>query len=1129
MVLSLLQEIQANSRLNRDGRWPLYRYRVDATTLDRLAAELRKPMHVRELSSSECAAFVLYAACWFCRNYGGGPWAWHTVLEPLGIVERLPDTDHVVGTGLRWWGRGVAITSGRHEYLFTLAREGGLPLSVLRGRSGQHLATYLRRLLLLRESHARPAHEYAPSLVSLLPKSLQRDIVIDVTSELVDAVAAIRDAIPPECTDIAAWLAQSRPDWREELPVYLESDVAEALLRGLVSETPLTASDRSMDLRLVTELHAEPELALIRRLAFPKRMSRYALADAAGVTPEELPSRVIFHLLDESGKRTPSALATLQEETFLFQPIGKSYTLARDAFGETQLLLTGGGRDVGLVSLPGGEAEAEPLPWIFDRSDMAKHPRVRQRGSATGAAEEMLVALPASGGSLRQLSGEHAELGVEQAQGRRIVRLTGSATWTTAEDQYRLSTRSTEGEEYSLQGRLGTLCNGRTAWFGPPQVKMTDVAGHQREVPPQLVQWKSTAKGAAWRPFSSHSLVRCLGDVQLRAQNGAEATVFRARVLVLPEDFRVRTMPQSREAGRLEVLSDHVLEIASLDPAVDASSTSSRRGAILLDVSSERPLTQFRTRIRFTGGGEAAVWLPFPSAVRGFTDAHGELLPANAPIAVNKLRYYTAIASSNQRRDAFVLEAKLDAGWHMIAPLVREDRGHGAWNLPLSAVAHQLEAALANVRGIDSQAELRVVRSLGVPDRRAIAQGTARLSWHDLQPVVELQDRSVSIRFPEGALTELTDRQRQGLQFAVQHLHRPNEVGTTLVESERRVWTYTAPDGAKGPWLLTAWVFTELLTRPRLLRLGPDEDEAEFDDPFESALRVATGHERHERLKAAVANVITDLAHPTWARLDAFLDSLSRLPPATYDANYAIARNPAAAVTAAMRANRNRFNMVWDGLERLGVVWTATSVRHWVHGVRAYVKWENEHPEIVKTLGGRSAAMKQLLPGFFGGLPMQPRFFPVLLSAFWPSFSGLPPMENDYIGFGRTAQGRAQLRQFFLDDRTRYLSRRVGDDEGAPRGRFDVIFQSKQYALRSEELLAWMGINDCPHWEGPTVAPLVAAYVMAHNINPERELLRELRMFRAFDEDWFDVAHATALAHILGEILERDNDYIDKL
>lgn len=1114
----ILDAIQNDSGLSRGDKHPLYRYRVGPERLEELNAALRSVItRPWSIGSTDSAAFVLFAACCFCRNYEGGPWSWRVVEEPLGLTRGLPERDRIVESGLRWWGRTVAISNGRHEYLYSLAREGGLPLSVLTVPGGAALEAYLKKLLVRSEAAGASARAFAEQVIAMLPPRLRGELVISTTSELVDAVVALRRQVPPNCANVLAFLNAELPDWRERLPIYLDGDVAERLLKGLVQGSPPKQERATVE--LVTELARDP-LALMRRLQFPRTMSPLAMALLLDTPVEELPSRIVFHLLTDDGSRWPAVVAT-QADDYKLQPVGVvTEGIPADNRGG-RLLVMGAGCDIASLALPGAESESE-VPWVFDHDDLERLPRVRQFGSGRRAGEGLLLALP-PGGSWSG-PGIIESLGIEGSCEREIVRLRGAADWTLRGESYSFSSGARDdGRSYSLKGPIAEFSKSKTAWLGVPRLKETDPSGGlDRVLPSGHLEWRPVGQDVPWESVSE----RCLGNVHLRFREDGQ-TVFRTRTTVLPRRLLLRLIPKSQRGGILELTSSQLERVTCASEGVQC--TVERDGDHLrLALDSARDVALCDVVLRFAGGGEGSLRVSYPATLRGFRDASGHLLARNEHIALDNLRRYTAVAQSAARSDGFLLEARVEGIWRPIGELSRTG---SEWHLPLSSVSIQLEAAIAGGKGIDTTTDLRVISAVGGMDLSAIAEGTAKLSWHDLEFDVDVADDRAEVHVPPGGLDVLTVAQRSAFKVYAQPLHSPSESAMIPLEEVDHPlrWRFVPPAETKGPWLLTGWVFGELVARPRLIRIGPESTSDDFpDDEFESALRIGGGYERQTALRSVVESIAARIASSKWNRVMEYTVSLGRLPAVTYDVNYAIARVPRTAALVAMRLpSQSDFARVWDGLERLGVVWAAVGIGYWVDGIRVAQSWLRENPEVTAALGSPEEALRRILPGFFQPDESRPRFFSVLHNAFQCQFARVPDCAGNLLSLTRTREGRRQFGEMLRDLQQQHLNRMFDLDDRVPRGNWDSIFDEEQYPMSREQLLSALTVRDRPRLEGPTVAPLAAAYVMAHDISPRRGLLRELRYFRALNEEWFDHAHAIALTVFLGELLEKNDDYLE--
>lgn len=232
-----LNEILAQSGLEEpDGR-PLYRYRInDAQYRYGLELVQRSSALLDRKNRFLCAIFALVTAEWFRRQADTLWRRWQDVgVVPEGIS--VGERNDIAHTGLRWWGLEVVVTGGpqrtRNEYLMTLARNGGLPSTLLVGERSNAVRSYFENVMA--DSLALPwpsahadylavAHRHG----ECLPVSYQDDSIFDLAAELIAGLIECRRALPKDQlnNNPAGWLDAEAKDWRERLPIYLPEDHA---------------------------------------------------------------------------------------------------------------------------------------------------------------------------------------------------------------------------------------------------------------------------------------------------------------------------------------------------------------------------------------------------------------------------------------------------------------------------------------------------------------------------------------------------------------------------------------------------------------------------------------------------------------------------------------------------------------------------------------------------------------------------------------------------------------------------------------------------------------------------------------------------------------------------------------
>lgn len=146
-----------NRQSLRDSGQPLYRYAMNDQEYQTLQTALKNSALLDDVAnitkiSGWNAAFVIYAAEWWRREYDGHSWTWAGIFQSFGAdVQNLSteQRNQLVKNGLQYWQREVRIINGSKRYLGTIATEGGLPLNQLTnaGTNGGWLGMVLKQAI----------------------------------------------------------------------------------------------------------------------------------------------------------------------------------------------------------------------------------------------------------------------------------------------------------------------------------------------------------------------------------------------------------------------------------------------------------------------------------------------------------------------------------------------------------------------------------------------------------------------------------------------------------------------------------------------------------------------------------------------------------------------------------------------------------------------------------------------------------------------------------------------------------------------------------------------------------------------------------------------------------------------
>lgn len=1100
---------------------PLYRYRLDDPTLAELEALLLERINGDDaaLRNAEAGALVMYCAHQFCRAYQGGQWRWEIAkgaIDPQGCLTGAQLYD-IVARGLRFWGRQVHWNGQFHEYLYTLGREGGLPLAVLSVDGGDSIRRYLQQLLHRVELAGANAIEEAEELSGHLPSQLRQREIFQLAAELTESVAGLRALIPVEVSDPVHWLDTNFSDWHSELPLHASERAAAALIAGLVRQE--RTEMRGDGFEVLTVLSGGTEKRFERNIRLPKSISSAALKALCRVS--ELPARLRISLSTPE-RRVSVGMATLAGDQFVVQLLRTEPFVSAHWFShELRLTFHAGQQEVASVAIEGGDAEGQaPLPWALAEDSVRGAACVVAYGSYATKEASLLVAVPLKGGRLVSGSGSIDVLSTDVTLGRQLVCIRGVADWHGEEDRCRFATGETSDEQrFELRGRSSRLAGtGTFAWSGLPHPYRKRASAPATRVPEQLVQWRPTGTTVAWQPMTD----ACLGDVQLRIHECGQ-TLHRLRTVVVPATFRIELRPRRGGTGAIRLMGAKISQISVVSKNVENNvEIGAEAATIHLSATDAPPVVEIR--VQFARLTWVVIRVPFPSETLGFVASGDRRLASLERIGIDAIGVWKAMAVSCDLKQRFILEFKRDHAWRAVADLPVTSPGLS--ELPLDSVRPALEACLSGTRSIDASVQLRVTQRVGFvgsPGKDIVAQ----LGWHDRALTVTPDGESAIVELDAAVAAALGDWRVKQFRVFAQPLHAPGDTPIELQRLSDTGWFFSA--SGERLWLLTGWVGSVLRTRPRLILLEnvPVSEERRQPDsrtPLEKAMRIADPEERREELRAALRALALDFGDPGWAMVSAFAGSLKRLPPPTYDVVCALASVKEAAVMVVLRQPRLQFDAVWDGLEKLGVSWYTVPIGLWLRTARLARDYVKQHQH-VDALGGADALLAQVLCGFFENIKGGPRFFPVILSALSTYRTGFPLAPQPYVQAAKAPEGRQQLRMLLSAECSALRSRAEAASTRFP----SIRLSAHECVPELQNLLSWFGLAEQVRftWEC-LAAPLVAARIMVTGEYVESEVLDDLRLLRSFDEEWFDAAHAFALTIYLGEALQKDEDYFEK-
>lgn len=1093
-IISILGRVEATAGLSRHDGHPLYGYRMDDLTLEALEQALRHILaRGEELDGFACAGLCLFAAEHFCQTHESGAWRWHDVFAAVGFDRGLQEWYRSIERGLRYWGRPLLHSGSEREFLLTLACEGGLPRKLLH-REKQHLTRYLHRLLADRERYTHtPTAHLAERHEEVLPVSLRNDTVRELCCRLVDEIARLRGEVGG-AVDVETLDARTS-GWRQRLPLRLEEDVAARLLQGLLRE-PRAAATRERGLLRVEVTLAEEPLRIVRRVRLPPEIDGAVLAEMLRTNEAALPTRMQLYVHSADGGSQVVANATHFDTGYrLVPPRGRAAII--DSMARSTLVAMAGTREIGRGELDGDELSGA-LPWVFADNEEPAAQVLLGMGSMRTQRERVRVLVPEGAELAPDEGATVSDLGAIAQPAGRVVALCGSARVSVEEDVYRVVTRAPEdmAQRYLLRGRYGNLgVGGSDVWYGQPLV--LHVAGDQMPVavPPAQVQWRHVHGAGGWKRGEMPA-----GDIVLRVIEDGE-TRFRARLTLVPQRLQYWLLPENQpRSGVIRLEQSGATDVSCTVPDGMLCEVA-RPGPGRFDVrvsSRPAPSATLGLRLMFPEGGEARVDVPFPSAVPVFVDRAGRPMGDDAEIALRQLVGAFAVVHAPRPRSKFLLRCRLNRGgpgWVELANL-KSEQGQTV-TLSLDTVQDRVEDLLTSVDALDAYVELRLIE-VGTASAVRIRvkhyeAALGRDSAEDGEDV-DRDGEDVDLLLSENGLAALGPARVAALRVEARLIEAPGETPVALPAIEPGRWRFDKRQRTPGGWLITGRIESSMVLRPILVSVISDE-AAGGDDVSDMirAVRIPRRDERKDALHEVVAALGANFGHPDWGRMMDYLDTMKTLPASTFDPIKAIARLPDAAVKALFQArDAGHFDVIWDGLEDLPFLWKLVPVRSWLQAARAYRDF------VRASLAEMSAP--SLDPGRLAGETIRQVIE-------WAARRSL------HLGWLRLLLPdvfgqEADTPVIALDEQKQMLLRQPG--------RWPECSQELEALLDERRVPEQLrDLADLPYRHSVLNAPALAAAAAVDGHVLDDHLIIELRRIRAFDEDWFEHAHAQAFMQIL--------------
>ncbi len=1116
--------------LEPDGR-ALYGYRISDTEFESLERDLRNQYSLVSFGPtkvSEAAAFCLYGAEWWRRNYDSGAWSWEAIFRAARIPEGSPVQViyPAVELGLNFWKRRIQLLGGtRRGYLVTLACEGGLPLRTLR-RQNDRLKAFLRAVLVDRvrfDQASATSSDLAQNHVQLLPESLRNSVVIALAASLVDAIAELL-AVNPSPADPLGDLDRRIPGWRGKLPLDVHDDAARELLTLLIRDAVASNHRRRSGISVHTVLRETDGGWLVQRhVAIPATATGRDLAAAATVGEDALPARFeVYRHLGDGGREMICVASRFAAGSdgglFLLEPSrGREVVVdGRDSERAVSIEISSGRLRLGTGSPSGGGALGE-LPWVF-----AKHQRddgewrLLGQGSVRTRDGEVLVVAP-EGAEAEPLGDALVEAAGRTVGSFRVVwRVTGRVLFRTVEDSTVLVETAAETDEFSeyVTAMPSMLdASGQPLYRSVPRLLLNSPEGGRgTEISGTDLEWRPAGTRVAWKRCSGETLGLC--DIRHAPEGQVR---FQGKFAVLPTRFTATLVPDSNGRGGALVLGGLGSARVLIDsiPGVSAMTVRDAAGDIRVSVSVlTEPPSRLSFRLDFGAGRVIDMGMPFPVRAARFVARDGRPLPDLAKVSIEELGGVRAQVLAPGQTGRFVVEIALRSGAadHLLQEnLETEERlGEtfpGLHELDLAPLRSQLELMLTATTDLDAYFDVRLRATRG----QAVQLRRLQILRYERQ--VDL-DREAGLVRISAALGALGAPGAASLAISAIPILFPEEVVELGPPRDDGAFDFRPSERKSGPWILAGMEGTLCRVRPTRWFVPPGDglDVLPDDDPrpIRKIVLLNDSQERREQFAMRLRALAGQPEDADWLHVIETLGQFSALPPTSHDLLVGLSRTPEALPALLLATDSAERLRVWDYLEHLLISWHLVPLKAWVKAARG--RLEQIRAELLRILAYGDGPLAGALDGYVSQTfaPLRARLPALELVEAWVRHcSGLP------VGPGVNALALPEACfQAPIDGFRQAVLGRIGTERLPQWGGLASI-RSRLEVLVAPLAIRWAGGGVPGYSQDMLNAPACSAWVCATGQAVSPEEIYHLRVLRAFDPGGFDHAYTGHLGQAI--------------
>lgn len=1105
-----LNQFYVSRQITGSDKRPLYRYRINDTEFESLKSSLKTTalFGIENIlkTAGWNAAFVIYSAEWWRREYDGSSWSWDQIFASFNADVKVLSTGRrnlLVETGLRYWGRKVRIINGSSRYLGTIAIEGGLPLNQIISSSNDWLGRVFKQVI---PKFNRLQHTgiKADTLIGecdyIIPNTYQNDQVHAILGDMVKTVVQFKQKYSlQECSDPVNVLDQKAPAWREDFPLPIGAEVGQKLLSDMVR-----FAAKAVDQKLSQPFRGVRKLSTDGCLQLHFEFAGFVTLDNLHLT-ETIPSRLDVELVGSNGTIESIGVAlktTYQAKPSLKMPRYSGIVKGDKAANGYWLRL----KHLSKVIYEEVIADCEELdteaPWTFSQqnddwilegaasiSTRAKQVRILYPFELQCQENESVVVLPSS--SHYRLIEASGVIQFCNHDGTNFVIKTG---------------QDVSADRFYLQGKLLDF-KSRPAqvYLGLPTLVCVNSENESRI---EISSYKLIARLANTRnPWSPASDIHH-GIFEIRYQDSQGNVRFRKKCAILHVDFLVRFKPSPISLdGR--ICLDNVGDATVICGSAIRHTINLESNSVCADLFADTvPPTNVDFSLCWPRQPEMlTITLPFPARGGQIINAEGIKQSSKQPLFLDelhgfRLRLFNEVPNKN-RHLQIELRLKDDALSDARDLYFRDEVRFKGAVIEIALIDYQewFRSFLAISRNLDSSVSFAVYEN-----------GTELLKTEVFryQFMLQRDPLSGSVELDSLDHASLVHDQISGIELKAMRLAQPEQAHITL-EAQRSEealtgrWFFYPEKRDLGSWLIYPTESSSVSLRPILWHIGEQAGDSElFLNGVTTLHRAVTlGNDyRKETIRNVLKIMCSDYEHSGWNYLRNLCKHCMHLPLASFDV-WAISVTSTDVLANLVLQMDEHFTKKLG--EELPVFWELIPIQDWLTALRSlqdYLSKTIDDPEDTQLI---LISRIKRISNLNQSMELVSRFLIQVLFNTWDhelhAMRGIP---FDVV-------------KGMIRDSLQELDRRQAESQWP--GMFKPELMSRWLQL-DKSVQRWLNIDGITdHHRAVTILPVLLASYCSTNSVPENWLgdsvsIFKIKRLKAFDEDWFNATFSIVLAYL---------------